>query len=126
MVPSTLTSRSNRKRVRHRTRRNRSQRDDLQWRENISKGNTPTTANSSLTYESAPMRASCPLLYSMTILKRSPTLLRRETEESAEARDRSWFGGVDEDSQSARDLRGPMLDVVLALFNGVDYDDSLC
>ena len=59
-------------------------------------------------------------------MKRTPTLLRRKTNESAEAWDRSWFGGVDEDSESARDLRGPMLDVVLSLFNGVDYDDALC
>lgn len=36
------------------------------------------------------------------------------------------FGGVDDDTESALELRGPMLDVVLGLFNGVDYDDALC
>jgi hypothetical protein len=37
--------------------------------------------------------------------------------------DRQMFGGVDEDSQSAQELRGPMLDVVLSLFNNVDFID---
>lgn len=47
-------------------------------------------------------------------------------EESAESRDRRIFGGDDDETQSAMELRGPMLDVVLGLFNGIDYDDSLC
>ena len=50
-----------------------------------------------------------------------PALKRLESDNS---RDRRIFGGDDDDSQSARDLRGPMLDVVLGLFNGIDYDDS--
>jgi hypothetical protein len=37
--------------------------------------------------------------------------------------DRRMFGGVPEDSQSAQDLRGPMLGVVLSLFNNVDFID---
>lgn len=47
-------------------------------------------------------------------------------EESVEARDRRIFGGDEDETQSAMELRGPMLDVVLGLFNGIDYDDSLC
>jgi hypothetical protein len=37
--------------------------------------------------------------------------------------DRRMFGGVPEDSQSAQELRGPMLGVVLSLFNNVDFID---
>lgn len=51
----------------------------------------------------------------------APKLLEQE---SADSRDRRIFGGVDEDTESAKDLCGPMLDVVLGLFNGVDYDDA--
>lgn len=47
-------------------------------------------------------------------------------EESPESRDRRIFGGDEDETQSAMELRGPMLDVVLGLFNGIDYDDSLC
>lgn len=37
--------------------------------------------------------------------------------------DRRMFGGLPEDSQSAQDLRGPMLGVVLSLFDNVDFID---
>jgi hypothetical protein len=37
--------------------------------------------------------------------------------------DRRVFGGLPEDSQSAQDLRGPMLGVVLSLFDNVDFID---
>ena len=47
-------------------------------------------------------------------------------EESATTRDKRMFGGEDDDTESAMELRGPMLDVVLGLFNGIDYDDALC
>lgn len=50
-----------------------------------------------------------------------PKLLKQE---SANSRDRRIFGGVDEDTESAKNLCGPMLDVVLGLFNGIDYDDA--
>jgi hypothetical protein len=53
-----------------------------------------------------------------------PKLLQEE--ESAASRDRRIFGGDDDETRSALELRGPMLDVVLGLFNGIDYDDSLC
>ena len=52
-----------------------------------------------------------------------PRFIRQE---SAASRDRRIFGGVEDDSESAKELCGPMLDVVLGLFSGVDYDDSLC
>ena len=45
--------------------------------------------------------------------------------EDSFSRDIRIFGGV-EDEQSATDLRGPMLDVVLGLFDGLDYDDAMC
>nr|POF03469.1 hypothetical protein CFP56_72565 [Quercus suber] len=46
--------------------------------------------------------------------------------ESAAARDQRIFGESDEDEKFGDfdDLRGPMLDVVLGLFDGIDYDDG--
>lgn len=38
-------------------------------------------------------------------------------------RDRRFFGGDEEDEGNTDDLRGAMLDVVLGLFDGVDYED---
>ena len=46
-------------------------------------------------------------------------------EENALSRDLRIFGGLEHELQSS-DLRGPMLDVVLGLFNGIDYDDASC
>lgn len=46
-------------------------------------------------------------------------------EEDSLARDLRIFGG-DRDEASTTDLRGPMLDVVLGLFDGLDYDDAMC
>lgn len=58
-----------------------------------------------------------------TTKQQQPRLVR---EESATTRDKRVFGGEDDDTESAMELRGPMLDVVLGLFNGIDYDDALC
>lgn len=44
--------------------------------------------------------------------------------EDAVSRDLRVFGGVPEDQYELSDLRGPMLDVVLGLFNGIDYNDE--
>ncbi|EME47915.1 hypothetical protein DOTSEDRAFT_69744 [Dothistroma septosporum NZE10] len=52
-----------------------------------------------------------------------PKLTRQE---SAASRDMRIFGGLEDDTDSAEALRVPMLDVMLGLFDGVDYDDSLC
>ncbi|EGP89840.1 uncharacterized protein MYCGRDRAFT_103157 [Zymoseptoria tritici IPO323] len=52
-----------------------------------------------------------------------PKLCRQESDNS---RDRRIFGGEDDETASAQDLRVQMLDVVLGLFNGIDYDDSMC
>ena len=49
----------------------------------------------------------------------------RSSQEDAKSRDIRIFGGVENEPDST-DLRGPMLDVVLGLFNGIDYDDALC
>lgn len=47
-------------------------------------------------------------------------------EEDPLSRDLRIFGGGMEDEAGATDLRGPMLDVVLGLFDGLDYDDEVC
>lgn len=49
----------------------------------------------------------------------------QESQEDAKSRDIRIFGGLENELEST-DLRGPMLDVVLGLFNGIDYDDALC
>ena len=37
------------------------------------------------------------------------------------------FGGSEDESESVgEDLKAPMLDVVLGLFDGLDYDDDAC
>lgn len=54
-----------------------------------------------------------------------PATMMMTRHESATARDRRLFGGEDDDTASALDLRGPMLDVVLGLFDGIDYDDDV-
>lgn len=41
------------------------------------------------------------------------------------SRDLRVFGGLENETESS-DLRGPMLDVVLGLFDGIDYDDASC
>ena len=45
--------------------------------------------------------------------------------EDNESRDRRFFGGTtdDDEDDDAPDLRGAMLDVVLGLFDGIDYED---
>ena len=47
------------------------------------------------------------------------------TQEDSISRDLRIFGGLEDETQGS-DLRGPMLDVVLGLFNGIDYDDASC
>lgn len=64
-------------------------------------------------------------LYTQTNTSRSASLPRLLREESAESRERRIFGGEDSDTASAKALSGPMLDVVLGLFDGLDYDDNL-
>lgn len=46
--------------------------------------------------------------------------------ESAAARERRIFGGENGETESEEeaDLKGPMLDVVLGLFDGLDYDET--
>ncbi len=48
-----------------------------------------------------------------------------QARESVGARDRRIFGGGDaaEQAENDMDLRGPMLEVVLGLFDGLDYEE---
>ena len=45
--------------------------------------------------------------------------------EDARARDMRIFGGWG-DEPELDELKKPMLDVVLGLFDGLDYDDGMC
>ena len=56
---------------------------------------------------------------------RSTSTSIQSSQEDSKSRDIRIFGGL-ENEADATDLRGPMLDVVLGLFNGIDYDDALC
>ena len=56
------------------------------------------------------------------------SVLWTEQRESDAAREQRIFGGPAEQGKEGDeggvDLRGPMLDVVLGLFSGMDYDDA--
>ena len=62
---------------------------------------------------------------SLSFTSRSSSLSSKSSQEDARLRDVRIFGG-DENEIDATDLKGPMLDVVLGLFDGLDYDDALC
>lgn len=57
---------------------------------------------------------------------RSSSTLSKTSQEDAHSRDIRIFGGLEDEEFESEDLRGPMLDVVLGLWNSTDYDDSLC
>lgn len=48
------------------------------------------------------------------------------SQEDDHSRDIRIFGGLEDEEFESEDLRGPMLDVVLGLWNSTDYDDALC
>jgi hypothetical protein len=115
-----MGQRQNRKRVRHRPHRARKQ---FQYQpapiQPSSFVSAPTAM--SIRYSYAPSRPSFSRSTSYTTT--SSKSMSRYREEDAQSRDRRIFGGV-EGEQESTDLRGQMLDVVLGLFDGVDYDDS--
>lgn len=55
----------------------------------------------------------------------TPPRETRCTAEDAQYREMRIFGGLPEDEHDSSDLRGPMLDVVLSLFDGIDYEDEI-
>ncbi|KAF2158680.1 hypothetical protein M409DRAFT_61461 [Zasmidium cellare ATCC 36951] len=111
-MTSGSTSKQNRKRIRHRPSRARKQ--ELYTASQRS-GTSPTTDNTP--FKSKTMSTSG-TMWSTNL----PRLLRQE---SAESRERRIFGGEDGDTASAKALKGAMLDVVLGLFDGVDYEDGI-
>ncbi|PIA99262.1 hypothetical protein CB0940_02546 [Cercospora beticola] len=107
--PSSPPSKANRKRIRHRSNKSRRIMRTAAAAQQLQQS-TGSTHNF----------PPCPT--SMSTLNYQPVFQR---EESFHSRDKRMFGGEDDDSASAMELRGPMLDVVLRLFDGVDYDDDL-
>ena len=122
-----MGQRHNRKRVRHRPNRARKHLE------------LATSSLQPLPYLTTPTALSIRYSYnqpsrcSKQISSRSPTTSSRSSfssstcsrEENAIARDLRIFGGLENEPDST-DLRGPMLDVVLGLFNGLDYEDASC
>lgn len=127
--PVKMGQRQNRKRVRHRPNR---QRKYVTLPPQPIQPNPFSTAPTALSirYSYAPNST-----FSKSSLSRTPSLTScsskassissRLSQEDAQSRDIRIFGGL-ENEVEATDLRGPMLDVVLGLFNGIDYDDALC
>ncbi|EME85561.1 uncharacterized protein MYCFIDRAFT_171467 [Pseudocercospora fijiensis CIRAD86] len=111
-----MGQKQNRKRTRHRP--SRSKRQSSVY--GMSKADQSATTSPKHMWSTSCINTYWQAPY-VTPLQR-PQLLRKE---SATSRDRRMFGGEDDDTKSAMDLRGPMLDVVLGLFNGIDYDDAL-
>lgn len=98
-----VMAKQNRKRIRHRSNKSRRLQANTTYHE------TPHD------YTALPKHMLAPTT------KQLPQLSR---EESATTLDKRMFGGEDDDTASAMELRGPMLQVVLGLFNGIDYDDA--
>ena len=72
---------------------------------------------------SGPDKAMCSCLRPTPGSISEPLVLR--SQENVAAWERRMFGGAEEDVDGAN-LRGAMMDVVVSLFGGVDYDDALC
>lgn len=91
-------------------------------------GSQPLPSTRSIQYIYPPIPTSSKPVQSYAVrqaLSSSAISSPRTSRESATARERRIFGGLD-DETGEEDLRGPMLDVVLGLLGGLDYDDALC
>ena len=129
---SIMGQRQNRKRVRHRPPRARKH---FELEPSPVQPAPLTTSQPSPTAMSVRYSYVQSLPSQRTTLRRRPSLYSRlstsscststRSREDNKSRDLRIFGGLEDDSESS-DLRGPMLDVVLGLFNGVDYDDEAC
>lgn len=115
-----MGQRHNRKRIRHRP-MSRSYRSITSLMPATEATATSSWALQHFSLPQATMRIN---VASLAFRETACTLPKLLQQESANSRDRRIFGGVDEDTESAKNLCGPMLDVVLGLFNGIDYDDA--
>lgn len=126
-----MAQRHNRKRTRHRpTRISAGSQDvsellsfmphactkmpDLYWSDNLSTSRTTSTHTSRSTSPSSQPTVSQGVRFRMTT-----------GSETFSSRSQRIFGGLEDEAEST-DLCGPMLDVVLALFGAIDYDDAMC
>lgn len=129
-----MGQRQNRKRVRHRPNRQRKYINlppqpiqpnpfamiPTAWSIRYSYAPNSTSSKTTLSRMSSPSAFSHSSVSSST-----SSTLGGSRQEDAKSRDIRIFGGLENEHDSA-DLRGPMLDVVLGLLNGIDYDDALC
>jgi hypothetical protein len=143
-----MGQRDNRKRVRHRPNRFVRKQQMQQSFQLCSNHQTATSSHPAMANSTRPFPASFPTSFSTTPMAISmrysyaaPSTYTPSTQmfrpsspcssvsstphEDALSRDLRIFGGV-EDEGSETDLRAQMLDVVLGLFDGLDYDDALC
>ena len=124
-----MGQRQNRKRVRHRPNRARKYFNlpPLPIQPNPFPA-TPTAASIRYSYVPTSQLSKPPLSRMPSSScggSRSTSTSCQSSQEDSKSRDIRIFGGL-ENEADATDLRGPMLDVVLGLFNGIDYDDALC
>ena len=123
-----MGQRQNRKRVRHRPTRSRKHSEDrLQPLSRPTSQSFPTAMSVRYSYappipqvEQIPRR----IPHSDSTQKATTPKASGCIPEDAISRDLWVFGGLPDDQFESSDLRGRMLDVVLGLFDGIDYDDE--
>lgn len=115
--------RQNRKRIRHRPNRARKALELLPSpvQPSLFDGSQPLPPTKSIRYH----YPSKPCLRALLACNPDGGQNIKAHQECETAWDRRVFGGLEGETDSGN-LRGAMMDVVLGLFNGVDYDDALC
>lgn len=129
-IPRTLNMgpRQNRKRIRHRP--SRAKKQELQPSPfqpgPLLSGSQPLAPTRTIRWSYAEAARAASIIISPSWSSTRRTLQANTTtkgfRESAEARELRIFGG-EEGERGGKELCGPMLDVVLGLFNGIDYED---
>ena len=128
---SNMGQRQNRKRVRHRPNRSRKHSEDRMQPLPVPTSQLYPTAMS-VRYSYAPpipqIKQTTPADPQLHAAQKKSIPSKRPNciQEDPMSRDFRVFGGLPDDQLEASDLRGRMLDVVLGLFDGIDYDDEKC
>lgn len=124
-----MGQRQNRKRTRHRPGRQRKNSDRLNSGSPYARSQSfPTAISGRYSYSPAQTYPTKASYIRSSKSSRSLTSWSDSScdDEDPECRDMRIFGGLPEEQEESSDLRGPMIDVVLGLFNAIDYEDENC
>lgn len=115
-----MPRRDNRKRIRHRPHRAARHRTTQISSPPFLQPHIPTAPSMTMATAFSPIPP--------TLISYHSSCVHGKTKEDARTRDLRIFGGLPAEDEAGMevDLRGRMLDVVLGLFDAVDYDDGLC